>query len=81
MQWEYLFAEVEDGDIIRVNGKPTTQWEGGFFSGKLKGEKPEYREFFNKVGAEGWELVSFSRTSLDHIREAVFRRPLEKIKS
>ena len=61
-----------------------TRWEyqtvklepGGFFGGKM--DEEEMRRALNRMGADGWELVStFDTAASGHSREVlfIFKRP------
>lgn len=55
-KWEYLFVSADQSDGYRVryvNGKELPEWERG----------DTIYDFANKMGEEGWELVSAPYTS------------------
>ena len=70
-RWEYLFVSAEQSDEYRVryiNGKELPAWERG----------DDIYTFANKMGDEGWELVSAPYTSsgIDWATSRlIFRRP------
>jgi hypothetical protein len=60
-KWEYLFVSAEQSEdyVVRyVNGKELLNWERG----------DDIYTFANKIGEEGWELVSAPNTSSGLIR-------------
>ena len=69
--WEYLFVSAEQSDDYRVryiNGKEMPEWERG----------DDIYTFANKMGDEGWELVSAPYTSSGlnwAISRLIFKRP------
>lgn len=64
-KWEYLRVSIRmlnsDRPLLEVNGKEIP------FKGKL----PEYLDYINKMGKEGWEMVSSENLSY------TFKRPIE----
>ena len=55
-KWEYLFVSAEQSDEYRVryiNGKEVPDWKVG----------DNIYDFANKLGEEGWELVSAPYTA------------------
>jgi hypothetical protein len=70
-KWEYLFVSAEQSRdyVVRyINGKELPNWEKG----------DTIYTFANKMGGEGWELVSAPYTSsgLDWaVSRLIFKRP------
>jgi hypothetical protein len=78
--WKYLFVQIGHArgfkaNIWRpyaVNGEPLANWEKG----------PDWQTYFQKLGDEGWEFVTFD----DHFltdpviggKIAIFKRPRHK---
>jgi hypothetical protein len=80
-QLEYLVCQAQEGKITYVNGK---------YAGKFMGDPsvievrermyascPEFCDFLNKLGAEGWELVcGYSITNeYAQFEKFIFKRP------
>jgi hypothetical protein len=55
-KWEYLEMTVKSktGKVVSINGE-TTATTVGFFS---KSGEPTLGELLNKIGGEGWEIVT-----------------------
>lgn len=75
-QWEYLFVQVSAARgftsttwrAFAVNNNPLPNWERG----------PEWQDFFQQLGEQGWELVSFEEHFLTNPvvggKLAIFKR-------
>jgi|KBSSwiStaDraftv2_1062776.scaffolds.fasta_scaffold2078226_1 hypothetical protein len=63
-KWEYLFASVDEGGVLRAYGQPQAL---GI----------DLKSFLTKVGEEGWELVS---TIVDRygVWSLFFKRPKQE---
>lgn len=62
-KWEYLHCSVHtDSDgvwlVNKVNGSPTLKTEEGFLRTKIVADQPFLSDFLERVGEEGWELVT-----------------------
>lgn len=89
-KWEYLFIEVslqqvQDEGPTRAQ-KALPIWDlysngtevFGFWDLRFGEESQKLPDYLNRLGAEGWELVTtFRRDDIDWHREFMFKRPIE----
>lgn len=76
-RWEYLFVQVSPARgfttttwrAFAINNEPLPNWERG----------PEWQDYFQQLGQQGWELVTFEEHFLTNPvvggKLAVFKRP------
>jgi len=66
-KWEYLYDDCEADRGLRpkyINHQEQRNWKNG----------PFLAEYINRLGAEGWELVSFVRVANILNLELIFKR-------
>ena len=75
-KWEYLVVIVSDEKmrpgVLYVNGMAASEWESKLFG--FAKATPVYT-WLNKVGEEGWEVVTSSSVGLLH--NLILKRPKE----
>lgn len=62
-KWEYISVEIEDGHPRYVNGQELRDWK-----------RLGMHDFSNRLGDEGWELVSASVIGMGKYQQRVFKR-------
>ncbi len=75
-RWEYLTLRAFRGEILSLNGREPGR--SGLFGSR---RPPQYPEYLNVLGREGWEVVGFALDTAtpDKIPayELLLKRPAE----
>ena len=74
-KWEYMFVFTRDGKVLSANKQ---KMGNAPLFGEVKG--PDYRDYINQLGQEGWEMVSINNLSTGgspSFLELILKRPIE----
>ena len=80
-QWEYMTVEVENriiGPIGSISDEDNVKrlGEGVYYIDYIENGIPEFIDYLNDLGRDGWEMVNFTYNSGEVGGAFIFKRPL-----